>query len=55
VAIILGLQMGYTKYCCFLCEWDSRARNIHYETKQWPLRQNLEPGTKNIVREPLVD
>mgnify|MGYP003623728426 FL=1 len=30
VAIILGLQQGYTKYCCFLCEWDSRAKDKHY-------------------------
>jgi len=24
VALLLGIQLGYTKYCCFLCEWDSR-------------------------------
>jgi hypothetical protein len=29
VAILLGLQQGYTKFCCFLCEWDSRARTSH--------------------------
>ena len=22
VALLLGLQLGYTKYWCFLCEWD---------------------------------
>ena len=32
VALLLGLQGGYTKYCCFLCEWDSRARESHYDT-----------------------
>ena len=26
IGILLGLQSGYTKYCCFLCTWDSRAR-----------------------------
>ena len=26
VSLLVGLQVGYTKYCCFLCEWDSRAR-----------------------------
>ena len=31
----MGLQAGYTKYCCFLCEWDSRARNEHYLKKEW--------------------
>jgi hypothetical protein len=33
IRIRLGLQSGYTKYCCFLYEWDSRTRTIHYETK----------------------
>ena len=28
VAILLGLQQGYTKFCCFLCLWDSRARAL---------------------------
>jgi hypothetical protein len=23
---VLGLWLGYTKYCCFLCEWDSKDR-----------------------------
>jgi len=23
VAMLTGLQGGCTKYCCFLCEWDS--------------------------------
>jgi len=26
IAILFGLQAGYTKYTYFLCEWDSRAR-----------------------------
>jgi hypothetical protein len=21
--LFLGIQSGYTKFCCFLCEWDS--------------------------------
>lgn len=33
VGILLGLQGGYAKYCCFLCEWDSRARSQHYIKK----------------------
>jgi len=20
-ALLLGLQQGFTKYCCFICEW----------------------------------
>jgi hypothetical protein len=26
IALLLGLQLGYTKYFCFLCEWNSRDR-----------------------------
>ena len=26
MALLLGMQLGYTKYCCFLCEWDSRDK-----------------------------
>ena len=33
IALLLGLQQGFTKYCCFICEWDSRARSLHYSRK----------------------
>ena len=37
IAVLLGLQAGYTKYSCFLCEWDSRARGTHCSWKNFPL------------------
>jgi hypothetical protein len=55
VAVLLGLQQGYTKFCCFLCEWDSRAKISHYKRRDWPSRQSLEPGTKNVQHLPLVE
>ena len=36
VALLLGMQLGYTKYCCFLCKWDSRDKKNHYVNKLWP-------------------
>lgn len=27
VGILLSLQLGYTKYCCLLCEWDCQSRD----------------------------
>ncbi|MGR0202203.1 hypothetical protein, partial [Klebsiella pneumoniae] len=54
LGLLLGLQSGYTKFCCFLCEWDSRNRKNHYIKKEWPKR-NLVPGEKNILFEPLVN
>jgi len=29
IALLLRLQQGFTKYFCFICEWDSRARSLH--------------------------
>ena len=23
----LGRQLGFNKFCCFICEWDSRAKD----------------------------
>lgn len=54
MALILGMQTGYTKYCCFLCEWDSRARSDHYIKQSWPLRSEYVLGQKNVKNEPLV-
>jgi len=53
VALLLGMQLGYTKYCCFLCEWDSRDKN-HYVNKPWSKRTSLTPEEKNIVNPPLA-
>lgn len=55
VALLTGLQLGYTKFCCFLCEWDSRDKANHYSKKEWPKRETLLPGQKNIVNVPLVN
>jgi hypothetical protein len=31
VALLLGMQLKYTKYCCFLCEWDSWDKKNRYD------------------------
>ena len=51
----MGLQLGYTKYCCFLCKWNSREKDSHYIKKDWPLRQSLTPEEKNVKHSPLVE
>ena len=53
VAVLLGIQLRYTKYCCFLCEWDSQDKNP-YVNKLWPKRTSLTPGEKNVINPPLV-
>ena len=54
VALLLGVQVDYTKYCCFLCEWDSRDNKNHDVNKLWPKRTSLTPGEKNVISPPLV-
>lgn len=55
VNFLLGQQSGFTKYPCFICMWDSRDRAQHYVKKEWPAREQLVPGARNIINEPLVD
>jgi len=50
IALLMGLQLGYTKFCCFLYEWDSRDKKNHYIKKEWPKRESLTPGQKNVVQ-----
>jgi hypothetical protein len=49
VALLLGMQLVYTKYCCFLFELDSRDKKNHYAYKLRPERTSLTPGEKNFV------
>jgi len=55
IALLLGLQKGFTKYCCFICEWDRRARSFHYSRENWPARKSLEPGIMNVENHLLVE
>jgi hypothetical protein len=49
------LQLGYTKFCCSLCDWDSRNKKHHYIHKQWTHRESLIPGQKSVVNTPLIN
>jgi len=55
IALLLGLQLGYTKFPCFLCEWDSRDKTHHYVRRIWHARKTLEPGHKNVKHHSLVE
>lgn len=54
VNFLLGQQSGYTKYPCFVCLWDSRAKDQHWVKRNWPLRDTMVQGKQNVVNEPLV-
>jgi len=54
VARLLGMQLGYTKYCCFLCEWNVRDKKNHDINKLWPKRTSLTIREKNVFSRRLV-
>ena len=55
IALLLGLQLKYTKFPCFMCEWDSRDKAHHYIERMWPAKKTLEPGHKSVKRYSLVE
>ena len=55
VGMLTGMQKGYTKFCCFLCLWDSRDRENHYTTCEWPARDTRVPGRLSISHKSLVE
>ena len=42
------MQAGFTKYCCFLYLWDSRAVSQHYEQKDWGSKSTFVPGNTRV-------
>lgn len=51
VAVLLGMELGYTKCCC---EWDSRPRT-RSRRNSGKKCQKLSPCERNVVHDPLVD
>lgn len=39
IGMLMGMQAGFTKFCCFLCLWDSRNTDQHYIKHDWELRK----------------
>lgn len=55
IALLVGTQLGCTKFSYPLCEWDSPAKDHYYSAKEWPKHEHLQGGRKNVRNEPLVD
>ena len=51
----MGMQAGFTKYCCFLCLFDRRAVSQYYKQKDWGSRITFVPGEHSRKENPLVD
>ncbi|GFV59918.1 uncharacterized protein TNCV_3960331 [Trichonephila clavipes] len=52
--MLLGQQGGYTKFPSFIREWDDRFNTQYWVKTEWPKRQNLKPGTTNVIWNTLV-
>ena len=55
INFLLKQQGVYTKHPCFLYYWDSRATHQHWVKTDWPAREDLAVGDKNIINEPLIN
>ena len=55
VAFFMGLQQGFTKFPCYLCLWDRRNTNFHYNKRNWPPRSSYDIETHNVKYTPLVE
>ena len=53
--MLLDQHSGFTKYPCFLCEWDSRDGINRWIKRNWPIRESLTPIYRNILHPALVD
>lgn len=54
VALLRGMQTGYTKNMCFMCLWNTRFSGDQYTKKDWPLREGFRLRQGNIIEVPLV-
>lgn len=54
VAILRGMQLGYTKNMCFMCLWNTRFDGDQYSKRDWPLRGETRLQRNNIIQIPLV-
>ena len=48
------MRGGRLKYPYFLCEWDSRADDLHFTNYEWPKREEFTVGSPCVDNQPLV-
>lgn len=54
IALLTGLQTGYTKNMCFICRWDTRYKGNQYQKRDWMLRTEFKLRHENVINIPLV-
>jgi len=41
MALLRGMQTGYTKNMCYICLWNTRFAGNQYNERNWPLREEF--------------
>lgn len=54
VALVTGMQRGWTKHACFLCNWNTHNEGNQYEEHDWELREQRNIGGMNIQHQAIV-
>ncbi|GFW16325.1 uncharacterized protein TNCV_4264901 [Trichonephila clavipes] len=54
IALLMRMHLVQSKYCCFLCLWDSRDGKSHYKRDKWPSK-NLKPSERNVPNDSQVN
>jgi hypothetical protein len=53
IAVLMGLQKDYTKFCYSLCKWNSHAKSV-YSKNNCLMHKSHTPGMKSVALQPLV-
>ncbi|GBP49520.1 hypothetical protein EVAR_45496_1 [Eumeta japonica] len=51
----LSQESGYIKSPCFICLWDSRAKQLHWKQDVWSSRKYLTVGRANALKKSLAN
>jgi hypothetical protein len=55
IGMWMGMQGGFTKFCCSLCLWVSLSTAKHYIKRDWETSKTSEPGRDSVQLIPLVN
>jgi hypothetical protein len=53
--MLMGMQGGFTKFCLFLCLWDSHSTAEHYIKHDWEPRKTYKPGKGRVQHIPVIN
>lgn len=56
VNMLQGLKMGFPKYFCYLCCWNTRNKDVDHYTHQWDSRTlNEKTANLGLIEEPMIE